>query len=181
VAGEQASGVTDRFGGQREGRSSPEGFFVVEGIGGREETAASQSRGHRRGLSGRGGCTRRRGAWGGIKTVRGWLEQAVRGGSIQSERNGGGGAEEQPRARGKEVVGSSRRRCRARGGDEEFGGGPEWRFTVAQQRQHDGAVAATGGGGKGQLTGRGAPFKGRTRRWPRAAEMVAGTAGGRGR
>jgi hypothetical protein len=134
-----------------------------------------------RGLSGRGGCTRRRGAWGGVKTVRGWLEQAVRGGSIQSERNGGGGAEEQPRARGKEVVGSSRRQCRARGGDEEFGGGPEWRFTVAQQRQHDGAVAATGGGGKGQLTGRGAPFKGRTRRWLRAAEMVAGTAGGSGR
>jgi hypothetical protein len=40
-------------------------------------------------------------------------------------------------------------------------------------------VVATGGGGKGQLTGRGAPFKGRTRRWPRAAETVGGTTGGR--
>jgi hypothetical protein len=49
---------------------------------------------------------------------------------------------------------------------------------VAQQWRHDGVVATTGRGGKGQLTGRGAPFKGCTRRWPRAAEMVGGTAGG---
>jgi hypothetical protein len=43
VAGEQAGGVTNRFGGQREGRSSPEGFSVVGGggVGGGEETAAS--------------------------------------------------------------------------------------------------------------------------------------------
>jgi hypothetical protein len=34
-----------------------------------------------------------------------------------------------------------------------------------------------GGGGKGQVTGRGTPFKGRTRRWPRAAETVGGNGG----
>jgi hypothetical protein len=52
VAEEQVGGVMDRFGNQREGRSSPEGFSVAEGIGGGEETAASRSRGHRRGPSG---------------------------------------------------------------------------------------------------------------------------------
>jgi hypothetical protein len=31
---------------------------------------------------------------------------------------------------------------------------------------------------KGQLMGRAAPFKGRMKRWPRAAETVGGTAGG---
>jgi hypothetical protein len=46
---------------------------------------------------------------------------------------------------------------------------------VAQRRRHNGAVTATGGGGKGQLTGRGAPFKGRTRRWLRVAETVGGS------
>jgi hypothetical protein len=51
VAGEQAGGVTDRFGGRREGRSSPEDFSMVEGIGGGEEMAASRSRGHWWGLS----------------------------------------------------------------------------------------------------------------------------------
>jgi hypothetical protein len=98
VAGEQAGRVTDRFGGQREGRRSPEGFFVVEGNGGGEETAASLSRGHRRGPSDWGGCTLRHGAWGGVKTVGGGLEQAVRGGLVRPERNDGGGVEEQPRA-----------------------------------------------------------------------------------
>jgi hypothetical protein len=53
---------------------------------------------------------------------------------------------------------------------EGYWGGISWR--------HDNAVVATGGGGKGQLKGRGAPFKGRTRRWSRAAEMVGGTVGG---
>jgi hypothetical protein len=37
-----------------------------------------------------------------------------------------------------------------------------------------------GGGGKGQLMGRRAPFKDCTRRWPRAAETVGETAGGSG-
>jgi hypothetical protein len=42
-------------------------------------------------------------------------------------------------------------------------------------------VAATGrGGGKGYSMG-GAPFKGRMRRWPRAVEMVGGTASVSGR
>jgi hypothetical protein len=59
---------------------------------------ASQSRRHLRGLSGWGESTWRRGAWGGVETVRGWLEQAVSGGLVQPERNGGGGAEEQSRA-----------------------------------------------------------------------------------
>jgi hypothetical protein len=98
VAGEQADVVTDWFGGRREGRSSLEGFSTAEGIGGGEEMVASQSRGHRRGPSGRGGCTRQRDAWGGVKTVGGWLEWAVRGSSIRLERNGGGGVEEEPRA-----------------------------------------------------------------------------------
>jgi hypothetical protein len=71
---------------------------VVEGIGGGEEKAASRSRGHQRGPKGRGGCTQWRGAWGGVKTVRGGLEQAIRGDPVRPERNGGGGAEEQPRA-----------------------------------------------------------------------------------
>jgi hypothetical protein len=41
-------------------------------------------------------------------------------------------------------------------------------------------VAATSGGGKGQLTGRGAAFKGRMRQWPRVAETMGRTAGGSG-
>jgi hypothetical protein len=45
VAGEQASGVMNRFGGQREGRSSLESFSTVERISGGEETVASRSRG----------------------------------------------------------------------------------------------------------------------------------------
>jgi hypothetical protein len=77
VAGEQAGGVMDRFGGRREGRSLLEGFSATEGIGGEEETTTSRSRGHRWGPSGRGGCTRRRGAWGGVEMVGGGLEQAV--------------------------------------------------------------------------------------------------------
>jgi hypothetical protein len=96
VAGEQAGEVMDRFGGRREGRSSLEGFSVAEGIGDGEEMAARGSRGHRRGPSGRGGCTWRCDAWGAIETVEGWLEQAVCGGSVWLERNDGGGAEEQP-------------------------------------------------------------------------------------
>jgi hypothetical protein len=98
VAGEQSSGVTDRFGNRREVRFSPEGFSVVEGIGGRDETVASWSRGHQRGSSSWGGCTWQRGARGGVEMVRGWLELAVRGGLVRPERNGGGGVEEQPRA-----------------------------------------------------------------------------------
>jgi hypothetical protein len=98
VAGEQAGGVTDRFGGRREGRSSSKGFSTTEGIGGEEETAASRSRGHRRGPSGWGGCTRRRGASGGVETIGGGLEWAIHGGSVRPERNNSGGAKEQPRA-----------------------------------------------------------------------------------
>jgi hypothetical protein len=98
VVREQAGGVTDRFGGRREGRSSPIGFSTVEGISGGEETVTNQSRGHRRGSSGWGGCTQWCGAWGGVETVGGWLEWAIRGGSIRPERNDGGGVEEQPRA-----------------------------------------------------------------------------------
>jgi hypothetical protein len=41
VAGEQAGGVTDQVGGRREGRSSPEGFSMAEGIGSGEEMATS--------------------------------------------------------------------------------------------------------------------------------------------
>jgi hypothetical protein len=67
MAGEQDSGVMDRFGGRREGRSSPVGFSTAEGIGGGEEMAASRSRGHRWGPSSWGGCTLRRGAWGGSR------------------------------------------------------------------------------------------------------------------
>jgi hypothetical protein len=90
--------VTDRFGCQREGRGSPEGFSVVEGIGGGDKMAASWSRGHRRGLSGLGGSTWRCGAWGGVEMVEGGLKWAVRSGSGRPEMNGVGGAEEQPRA-----------------------------------------------------------------------------------
>jgi hypothetical protein len=70
----------------------------VKQVDGGEETAASRSRGHRWGSSGWGGCTQRRGAWGGVETVGGGLERAVHGGLVRPERNGGGGAEEQPRA-----------------------------------------------------------------------------------
>jgi hypothetical protein len=98
VAGQQAGGVRDRFGGQREGRGSPEGFSAVEGIGGGEATAPSQSRGHRWGPSDWGGSTQRHGAWGGVDTVEGGLERAVHDGSVWPEKNSGGGAKEQPRA-----------------------------------------------------------------------------------
>jgi hypothetical protein len=74
------------------------GLMVVKQVGGGEETVASQSRGHRQGSRGWGGSTRRRSAWGGVEMVGGWLERAVRGGSIQPKRNGGSGVEEQPRA-----------------------------------------------------------------------------------
>jgi hypothetical protein len=47
--------------------------------------------------------------------------------------------------------------------------------------QHDGTVAAMMEEEKVHLMGRGAPFKGRTRRWPRATETVGGTAGGSSR
>jgi hypothetical protein len=82
VAGEQADGVPNWFGSRREGRSSPKGFSMMEGFGGGEEMATSRSRGHRQSLRGQGGCTRRRGAWDGVETVRGGLEQAVRSGSV---------------------------------------------------------------------------------------------------
>jgi hypothetical protein len=75
VAGEQADGVTNWFGGQKEGRGSPEGFSVAEGINDREKTMASQSRGHWRGLSSLGGSTQRRGTWGGVEVTREGLEQ----------------------------------------------------------------------------------------------------------
>jgi hypothetical protein len=94
VAREQAVGVADLYDGRREGRGSPKGFSVAEGIDGREKMAASQSRGHRRGLSGWGRSTRWHGTWGGAETVRGGLERAVRYGSVRPERNSGGGAEE---------------------------------------------------------------------------------------
>jgi hypothetical protein len=45
----------------------------------------------------------------------------------------------------------------------------------------NGTVAAMGRRGKGQLTRRDTSFKGRTRRWPRAAEMVGATASESGR
>jgi hypothetical protein len=75
----------------------------VKQVGGGEETAASRSRGHWRGLSGWGGSTRRRGAWGEVKMVGGRLERAVRSGSVRPERNDGGGAAE---GIGKEVRGA---------------------------------------------------------------------------
>jgi hypothetical protein len=67
---------------------------VMKQVSGGEETAASQSSGHQRGPSGWGGCTQRRGAWGGVETVGGGLERVVHGGSVRPARNGGGGAEE---------------------------------------------------------------------------------------
>jgi hypothetical protein len=51
---------------------------------------ASRSRGHRWGLSGLGGSTRWRGAWGGVEMIRGGLERAVCGGSGRPERNDDG-------------------------------------------------------------------------------------------
>jgi hypothetical protein len=74
------------------------GLAAVKQVGGGGEIVARWSRGHRRGPTGWGGCTRRCGAWGGIETVGGGLEGAVRGGSIWPERNGGGGVKEQLRA-----------------------------------------------------------------------------------
>jgi hypothetical protein len=90
VAGEQADRVTDRFDGQREGRGSPKGFSAVEGTGGGEKMAASWSRGHRRGPSSWEGSTQRRGAWGGVETVKEGLEWAVHGDLGRPERNNDG-------------------------------------------------------------------------------------------
>jgi hypothetical protein len=70
------------------------GLTVAQQVDGGEETAASRSRGHRWGPSGWGGCTQRRGAWGGVEMVGGGLQRAVHGGLVRPERNGGGGAEE---------------------------------------------------------------------------------------
>jgi hypothetical protein len=81
VGKEQAGGVVDQIGGRREGRGSPEGFSMAEGIGGGERSAASRSRGHRRGPSSWRGSTLWRGAWGGVEMVGGGLEWAIRGGS----------------------------------------------------------------------------------------------------
>jgi hypothetical protein len=81
VAGEQASRVVDQIGGRREWRGSPEGFSAMEGIGDGERMVASRSRGHQRGQSSWGVSTQRRDAWGGVETVGGGLEQAIRGGS----------------------------------------------------------------------------------------------------
>jgi hypothetical protein len=102
----------DQFCGRREGSCSPEGSSMAKGIGSMEEMAASRSRGSPAGPSSQGGCTRRRGTWGGVETVRGWLEWAVCGGSVRSERKGGRGAEEQSRAparRSGELLASVRR------------------------------------------------------------------------
>jgi hypothetical protein len=74
------------------------GLTAAKQVGGGEEMAASRSRGHWRGPSGWGGCTRRHGACGGVKTFGGGLERAVHGGSVRPSRNSGGEAEEQPRA-----------------------------------------------------------------------------------
>jgi hypothetical protein len=46
VVGELVGRVADWIGGRREGRGSPEGFSMVEGIGGGEGTAVSRSRAH---------------------------------------------------------------------------------------------------------------------------------------
>jgi hypothetical protein len=82
--------VADRIGGCREGRGSPEGFSTMGGISEEERTSASQSRDHRRGLSGWGGSTRQRSAWGGVETVGGGLEWDVHGGLGRPERKDGG-------------------------------------------------------------------------------------------
>jgi hypothetical protein len=74
VGGEQAGGVTNQFGGRKEGRVSPEGFSAAEGNDGGEQTATSWSRGHRRGPSSWGGSTQRCSAWGGVEMVGGGLE-----------------------------------------------------------------------------------------------------------
>jgi hypothetical protein len=81
IAGEQAGRVVDPIGGRREGRGSPEGFSMAEGIGSGGRTSASRSRGHWWGPSSWGERTRRCDAWGGVKTVEERLERAVRGGS----------------------------------------------------------------------------------------------------
>jgi hypothetical protein len=83
VAGEQAGRVADQIGGRREGRGSPEGFSVAEGISSGKRTATSRSRGRRWGLSGWGGSTRQCGARSGVESVGGGLEQAVCGGSAK--------------------------------------------------------------------------------------------------
>jgi hypothetical protein len=74
--------VADRIGSRREGRGSPKGFSPVEVLGGGQRMVASWSWGHRRGLSGWGGSTWWRDAWGGVEMVVGGLEWAVRGGSV---------------------------------------------------------------------------------------------------
>jgi hypothetical protein len=82
VAGEQVGRVADRIGSRREGRGSPKGFSPVEVLGGGQRMVASWSWGHRRGLSGWGGSTWWRDAWGGVEMVVGGLEWAVRGSSV---------------------------------------------------------------------------------------------------
>jgi hypothetical protein len=70
------------------------GLTTAKQVGGGEETPASRGRGHWWGLSGWGGSTRWRGAWGGVEMVGEGLERVVCGGSVRPERNGGGGAAE---------------------------------------------------------------------------------------
>jgi hypothetical protein len=64
-------------GGEGEGVGSPEGLSTAEGISGGGRTSISRSRGHRRGLSGWGGSTWWRGAWGGVEAVGEGSEQVV--------------------------------------------------------------------------------------------------------
>jgi hypothetical protein len=152
VAGEQAGGVTDQFGGRKEGRGSPEGFSVAEGINGREKTVARRSRGHRRSLSGLGGSTQWLGAWGGVEMTREGLEQLF---TVAQVGRRGTTAVAQTWGCWRWLAGcrGSGRRCRARGGVGEFGGGPGRRF----ERLNNGGMTAQwrrrGGGGKWQFTG----------------------------
>jgi hypothetical protein len=134
VAGEQADRVADWIGGRREGRGSPEGFFVAEGIGGGERTAASWSRGHLQGPSGWGGSTWRRGAWGGVETDRGGLERVVDGGSGRPERNGGGSLDT-----GSPIAGLRAIEGQGASGDlvvvkMRAGGGKRWRPSMRHPR-----------------------------------------------
>jgi hypothetical protein len=81
VAGEQVGRVADRIGGGRE-RGGGAHQNACPRLRGR--TSASQSRGHRRGLSGWGGSTRWRDAWGGVEAVGEGPRWAVRGGSAMA-------------------------------------------------------------------------------------------------
>jgi hypothetical protein len=85
--------VVDQFWGGGVEEAHWGGLYAMEGIGGGENTPASQSRGHRLGRSGWGGNTWWRGIRGVVDSTEERLERAVSGGTHRAGRSGSEGPE----------------------------------------------------------------------------------------